>query len=140
MADVKPTLPPSVPAPPVATPKPLAKPDNPFKYATGLPQWVFDYKPKLPSRNMSIFLLVVTSTVSAYVYDRRQCRLLQQEYVDQVKHLSQEKVQPGDRVRRLNVYGARIPEDGELDRSSKWFKRYMRVSLNSLPLPSLCDR
>lgn len=45
-----------------------------------------------------------------------------------VRWMSEGKLESGELARRLKVYGARVPEDGELDRSSKWFKRYMRVS------------
>lgn len=106
----------------------VPKPDNPFKYVFGVPQSVLDYRPKLPSRNMSIFLSITVGITSAYIYDRRQCSKIQQEYVDQVKFLSQAPLGSTETARRIKVYGARVPEDGTLDRSSKWFKRYMRVS------------
>jgi import inner membrane translocase subunit TIM54 len=120
----------SAPIPPKVTIKPIVVPvDNPFKYAFGLPQWVFDYKPKMPSRNMSIFLAVVIGTTSAYLYDRKECKRLQQEYIEKVKFMSLAPLESTELARRIKVYGARVPDDGELDRSSKWFKRYMRVSL-----------
>jgi hypothetical protein len=94
----------------------------------GIPQAVFDYRPKMPGRKMSIFLTVTIGLTSAYIYDRRECERLQKEYVDKVKWMSEAPLESGESVRKVKVYGARVPEDGELERSSKWFKRYMRVS------------
>lgn len=77
---------------------------------------------------MSIFLTVTIGITSAYLYDRRECKRLKEEYMAKVRWMSEGKLESGELARRLKVYGARVPEDGELDRSSKWFKRYMRVS------------
>lgn len=77
---------------------------------------------------MSIFLSVTIGLTSAYLYDRRECARLQKEYVDQVKFLSEAPLETNELARRLKVYAARVPEDGELERSTKWFKKYMRVS------------
>ena len=112
-------MPPPLPKPPVK--------NNPFVYL-GIPQWLFDYRPSVPSRNMSIFLTVTIGLGSAYAYDRRECARLKQQYIDEVKWKSEEPLGTREMARRVKVYGARVPEDGDLERSSKWFKRYMRVS------------
>ena len=131
-------VPPPPPSAPVAGPSkpvlPRAIPvaDNPFKYAFGLPQWVLDYRPKVPSRNMSIFLALTSSILSSYIYDRRECERLQKEYLDKVRWMSESDMDTSDLARRIKVYGARVPEDGELERSSRWFKKYVKVNCVSL--------
>lgn len=95
----------------------------------GIPQAVFDYRPKMPGRKMSVFLAVTTGLTAAFIYDRRECARLQKEYIDRVKWMSEAPLDSGELARKVKVYGARVPEDGELERSSKWFKRFMRVSL-----------
>ncbi|KAM0792522.1 hypothetical protein ACM66B_005191 [Microbotryomycetes sp. NB124-2] len=101
---------------------------NPFVYL-GIPQAVFDWRPKLPGPKMSAFLAVTISLTGAYVYDRREVKRIQQEYIDRVKWMSEETLETNDLARRVLVYGARVPDDGELERSSKWFKRYMKPIL-----------
>lgn len=77
---------------------------------------------------MSVFLALTASLTGAYVYDRRECKRIQQEYIDKVRWMREQTLEADQLARRIKVYGARVPEDGELERSSKWFKRYMRVS------------
>lgn len=95
----------------------------------GIPQAVFDYRPKMPGPKMATFWAVTIGLTGAYIYDRRECERLQKEYIDQVKWMSEAPLDSMDMSRRVKVLGARVPEDGEVDRSSKWFKRYMRVSV-----------
>lgn len=77
---------------------------------------------------MSAFIAVTTILGGAYAYDRRECSRLQQEYIDQVKFMSEGKLDATELARVVKVYGARVPEDGDEQRSTLWFKRYMRVS------------
>jgi len=101
----------------------------------GIPQFVLDYRPSVPGPKMSVFLALTAGLTGAYVYDRRETKRIQQEYIDKVKWMSEQPLDAADRARKIKVYGARVPEDGELERGAKWFKRYMRVR----PL-SLLDR
>lgn len=78
---------------------------------------------------MSVFLLFTASLTSLYAYDRNECKKLQKEYMDKVRWMSEQKLDSYEFPRKVRVLGARVPDDGELERSSKWFKRYMRVSL-----------
>ncbi|KDE08048.1 hypothetical protein MVLG_01749 [Microbotryum lychnidis-dioicae p1A1 Lamole] len=123
----------SAPAPKVAAtprvlPPPVKRPTNPFVYL-GIPQAVFDWRPKRPGPKMSVFLLTTVTLTGAYIYDRRECKRIQQEYIDKVKWMSEETMGSEQNARKLKVYGARVPDDGELERSTKWFKRYMRPIL-----------
>ncbi|SCV69092.1 BQ2448_2112 [Microbotryum intermedium] len=106
---------------------------NRFVYL-GIPQAVFDWRPNRPGPKMSVFLLTTVTLTGAYVYDRRECKRIQQEYIDKVKWMSEETMASEQNARKLKVYGARVPDDGELERSTKWFKRYMRVST----VPMIC--
>ncbi|GAA5919328.1 hypothetical protein JCM6882_002777 [Rhodosporidiobolus microsporus] len=83
----------------------------------------------MPGPKMSAFLVFTASLTGAYVYDRMETRRIQEEYVDKVKWMSEQTLDTSERVRRVKVYGARVPDDGELERSSIWFKRYMRPIL-----------
>ncbi|GAA5871591.1 hypothetical protein JCM8547_007092 [Rhodosporidiobolus lusitaniae] len=141
MAEVPPTPPaapapaaPAAPAAPVvpppssrALPQP-PKPTNPFVYL-GIPQFVLDWRPSRPGPKMSIFLAFTLSLTGAYVYDRRETKRIQQEYIDQVEWMSEQELPTDQRARKVRVYGARVPDDAELERSSLWFKRYMRPIL-----------
>ncbi|GAA5906234.1 hypothetical protein JCM8208_000669 [Rhodotorula glutinis] len=122
------------PAPPVpgpstrALPPKVVKPTNPFVYL-GIPQFVLDWRPSVPGPKMSVFLALTAGLTGAYVYDRRETKRIQQEYVDKVKWMSEQPLDAADRARKIKVFGARVPEDGELERGAKWFKRYMRPIL-----------
>ncbi|GAA5969971.1 hypothetical protein JCM11641_000214 [Rhodosporidiobolus odoratus] len=119
----------TVPAPSARTlPSKPPKPTNPFVYL-GIPQFVLEWRPSMPGPKMGAFLLFSASLTGAYVFDRRETKRIQKEYVDKVKFLSEETLPTEERARRLKIYGARVPEDGELERSAKWFKRYMRPIL-----------
>ncbi|BGO97903.1 inner membrane translocase subunit [Rhodotorula toruloides ATCC 204091] len=108
-------------------PKPV-KPTNPFVYL-GIPQFVFDWRPSMPGPKMSVFLAVSSALTGLYVYDRRECKRIQQEYIDKVKWMSEQPLEADQRARKVKVYGARVPDDGELERGAKWFKRYMKPIL-----------
>lgn len=99
----------------------------------GIPQAVLDWRPKMPGPKMTVFLAVTAGLTGAYIYDRRECKRIQQDYIDKVRWMREQTLESDELARRIKVYGARVPEDGELERSSKWFKRYMRAS-RLLPL------
>ncbi|GAA5989080.1 hypothetical protein JCM10908_001150 [Rhodotorula pacifica] len=129
---------PPVPAPVQAAPVPgpstralpqkVHKPTNPFVYL-GIPQFVLDWRPSRPGPKMSVFLAVTTTLTGLYVYDRREAKRIQQDYIARVKWMSEQPLETTERARKVTVLGARVPEDGELERGAKWFKRYMRPIL-----------
>lgn len=98
---------------------------------------------RLPSKNTTTFLITTTSLISLYLYDRRQCHNLKQAYIKKVQHLSESLLQPDHQItvhqnnsnhldwmpRKVNVYGARIPEDVQVDRAAQWFKKYVKPIL-----------
>lgn len=96
------------------------------------------YRPKMPGPKMTAFLAVTFGLTGAYIYDRRECERLKSEYMDKVRWMSEAPLNSNEMSRKIKVYGARVPEDGELERSSKWFKRYMRVS-PCLPCSETCS-
>ncbi|GAA5875370.1 hypothetical protein JCM16303_000601 [Sporobolomyces ruberrimus] len=122
-------LKPIVPGPSARKLPPVApKPTNPFVYL-GIPQAVLDWRPSRPGPKMSVFLLFTASLTSLYAYDRTECKRLQKEYMDRVRFMSEQKLDSYEFPRKIKVLGARVPDDGELERSSKWFKRYMKPIL-----------
>jgi hypothetical protein len=110
--------------------------DNSFVYL-GIPQFVLDWRPSVPGPKMGAFLTVSLSLTGLYIYDRKETARIQKEYCDKVRWMSEQNLDTHDKARKIRVYGARVPEDGELERGAKWFKRYMRVRSSFLPLPRL---
>ncbi|KAH9807562.1 inner membrane protein import complex subunit Tim54-domain-containing protein [Melampsora americana] len=106
-----------------------------FRYL-GIPQsWLkASWKPRLPSPKTSGFILVSSSLLSLYLYDRHQCRRLREEYVHELQHLSQAIALNTPSAaswmpRRITVYGARVPNDVDVDRGAQWFKKYVKPML-----------
>ena len=134
----QPNGPTSGPSPAPATsastskPEPLA-PLTGFRSAlqhTGIPRGVLLWKPRLPSRNWTIFWTISGTLLYLYYDDRRQCKIIKEETIKKVEHLGRE-VMPGGslgEVRKIRVYGARCPEDGDDDRALRYFRKYMKVS------------
>ncbi|TFK30071.1 hypothetical protein FA15DRAFT_677378 [Coprinopsis marcescibilis] len=116
--------------PEIPTPKPATSSGirTVLQY-TGIPVSWFDKKPKLPSRNWLIFWGVTGSVVGYYVYDRRECRRIKQEYIDKVKELSEEIIDPLDVSRKVTVYGARWPGDEDYSQAIKYFRTYVKPVL-----------
>ncbi len=94
---------------------------------TGIPPSWLDFRPRLPSRNWLIFLSVTSTITGYYLYDRKQCRDIRQEYVDKVKHLADAPLHSMDYARKVTVYGCKWPADEEYDRSMKYFRKYVKV-------------
>jgi len=94
---------------------------------TGIPPSWLDKRPKLPSRNWLIFLSVTSTALGCYIYDRRQCKKIRQEYIDKVKHFSEVSEDPFETPRRVKVYGARWPGDEDYDQSLRYFRKYVKV-------------
>lgn len=136
MSEVTPPTPVTPPVPVTATPAPKPVPAGPTPASlkalehTGLPPSLLRWKPKLPSRNWSIFLSIVGTVSYAYYYDRKECARLKKEYQDRVKYLAEEKIEGGPLAhgRKVTVYAAKWPEDDEWERGLQYFKRYVKVS------------
>ena len=105
--------------------------------STGIPPSWLDKRPKLPSRNWLIFLSVTSSVVGLYIYDRRQCKHIRQSYIDKVKHLAEQPVDPFDAPRKVTVYAARWPGDEDYDQSMRYFRKYVKVCLSQTSPPPL---
>lgn len=101
-----------------------------LKY-TGIPVSWLDKRPKLPSRNWLIFLSVTSSIAGLYIYDRRQCKLIRQHYVDLVKDQAEVLVNPLDWPRRVTVLGSKWPGDEDYDQAIKYFRKYVKVGANA---------
>ncbi|CAL1705676.1 unnamed protein product [Somion occarium] len=93
---------------------------------TGIPPSWLDKRPSLPSRNWLIFLGVTSSVTAWYIYDRRQCKKIRQEYVERVKYLSEVPLHSLDYPRKVTVYGSKWPGDEDSDRSMKYFRKYVK--------------
>ncbi|KAG9048202.1 mitochondrial import inner membrane translocase subunit tim54 [Tulasnella sp. UAMH 9824] len=122
--------PPNVP--PGVEPPPPEAPLKGWKSAlehTGIPVSWLRAKPRLPSRRMMIFISTVSALTGAYIYDRRECKRIRQEYIDKVKHLGEVDMKPWELPRKVMVYSCKWPGDEEYDRSLKWFKRNVKPIL-----------
>jgi mitochondrial import inner membrane translocase subunit TIM54 len=96
---------------------------------TGVPPSWLEKRPKLPSRNWLIFITLVSSIAGLYVDDRRKSRNIREEYMAKVSHLAEEPLGTQDWPRKVTVYSCRYPEDQDHERSMKYFKKYVKVSL-----------
>ncbi|KAJ3928350.1 MAG: inner membrane protein import complex subunit Tim54-domain-containing protein [Lentinula lateritia] len=105
---------------------------------TGIPPSLLK-RPKLPGRNWLIFFGVTGSLVGAYIYDRRQCRSLREEYIGRVQNLAEEYSWHNGSgpetlgkdahlawPRKLTVYAAKWPGDEDYDVAMKYFRRYLK--------------
>lgn len=99
---------------------------RPLRYV-GIPSSVLAWKPRLPSRNWSIFLLTVGTLTYLYVDDRRQVRFIQDEYKARVASLGERPLAPSQWPRKIAVYACKAPGDEDYDKGVLWFKRYMKV-------------
>ncbi len=102
---------------------------------TGLPPSLFKWRPRLPSRNWSIFLTIVGGTAYLYWDDRRKCTQIKQEYIDKVKHLAEVPIGSLDYPRKVTVYAGKWPEDDDWERGLQYFKRYLKVRLPGAIVP-----
>ncbi|KAI0811015.1 inner membrane protein import complex subunit Tim54-domain-containing protein [Irpex lacteus] len=98
---------------------------------TGIPPSWLDKRPKLPSRNWLIFLSVTSAITGYYLYDRKQCKEIRQEYVEKVKHLSKVPLPSMALPRKVTVYGCKWPNDEDYDRSLKYFRKYVKPILGA---------
>lgn len=86
------------------------------------------WKPRLPSRNWTIFFTVVGTISYLYYDDRKQCDRIKQEYIDRVKSRAQEPTSGSmDVIRKVKVMGALWPSDEDDDRALRHFRKYVKV-------------
>ncbi|WFD44624.1 mitochondrial import inner membrane translocase subunit tim54 [Malassezia psittaci] len=95
----------------------------------GFPQSLLTWKPRLPSRNWSIFWASAATVTFLYYEDRRQCRKILQEYKDRVRGLAEEPLAPGDFPRKVTVYTAKYPGDDDYEVGAMYFRRYVKPIL-----------
>lgn len=121
------------PSPPVVTKaaeplRPIPPALRPLRYV-GIPDGVLRYRPKPPSCNTSIFLVVTTTLVSLWYYDRRECKRIRQQYIDAVKPLAEQPLASYQYPRKVHIYGAKSPGDDDCNRSIVFFTRYIKPVL-----------
>ncbi|PWZ00122.1 hypothetical protein BCV70DRAFT_200281 [Testicularia cyperi] len=119
---------------PAGAPKPKLPPREVPTYLrplefVGIPKSVLTWQPRLPSRNWSIFLVTVGTLSYLYYDDRRQCRLIKEDYIDKVRHLSSEPMRPADWPRKVTVYATKSPGDDDYDKALRYFKKYVKPVL-----------
>ncbi|EST05075.1 Mitochondrial import inner membrane translocase subunit Tim54 [Kalmanozyma brasiliensis GHG001] len=114
--------------PPKLPPREIPAVLRPLEFM-GIPKSVLAWKPRLPSRNWSIFLVTVGTLSYLYYDDRRQCRLIREDYIDKVKHLSNAPMKPGEWPRKITVYATRSPGDDDYDKALRYFKKYVKPVL-----------
>lgn len=95
----------------------------------GIPEGVLRWKPRLPSRNWSIFITVTGTLTSLYIYDRNQCKKIRQEYKDKVRFLAEQPMQSNERARKVRILAAKSPGDDDYDKSLLFFKKYVKPIL-----------
>ncbi|KIJ44321.1 hypothetical protein M422DRAFT_30466 [Sphaerobolus stellatus SS14] len=101
----------------------------PWLRYTGIPPAVFNWRPKVPSRNWLIFWSISGSLVGLYAYDRRRCRQIREEYIEKVRQLAEEPMDSSALPRKVTVYGARWPGDDDWERGLKYFRKYVKPIL-----------
>lgn len=111
---------------------------RPLRYL-GIPPSVLAWKPRLPSRNWSLFLITAGTLTYLYVDDRRQVRRIQEEYKERVASLGEQTIAPSAWPRKISVYACKPPGEENYDKGVLWFKRYMKVCI-WIPLISLAFR
>jgi import inner membrane translocase subunit TIM54 len=87
-----------------------------------------NFRPKLPSRNWSIFLTIVGSFSAAVIYDKREKNRVQRKWCKLVEHLAKEPLEPRTMPRKLAIFLEAPPSDG-LRASQDHFKEYVKPIL-----------
>ncbi|KAI9885296.1 MAG: hypothetical protein M1823_002924 [Watsoniomyces obsoletus] len=123
MAD---SLPPKTSVDGAATTAPARPPPkgNPVFRMMGLP----NIRPKLPSRNWTIFLSVVGSFAALVTYDRREKKKIQQRWCTVVANLADEPLDVRAMPRKVTVFLAAPPGDG-LRPARDHFNEYVKPIL-----------
>jgi mitochondrial import inner membrane translocase subunit TIM54 len=89
-----------------------------------------NFRPRLPSRNWTIFLTVVCSFSAAIIYDKREKKRVQRKWCKLVEHLAKEPLEPRTMPRKLSIFLEAPPVDG-LRVSQDHFKEYVKPILVS---------
>ncbi|RDW71922.1 TIM complex component Tim54 [Coleophoma crateriformis] len=115
--------------------KPAAKPDTNAAKPTRPPNPIYKYmglgenfRPKLPSRNWTIFLTITGSFAAAVIYDKREKKRAQRKWCKLVEHIAKEPLDPRSMPRKLTVFLEAPPSDG-LRISQDHFKEYVKPIL-----------
>jgi import inner membrane translocase subunit TIM54 len=87
-----------------------------------------NFRPKLPSRNWSIFLAITSSFTAAVIYDKRETKRVQRKWCKLVEHIAKEPLDPRAMPRRLTVFLEAPPADG-LRAAQDHFKLYVKPIL-----------
>ena len=88
-----------------------------------------NFRPRLPSRNWTIFLTITGGITAAVVYDKRETRRAQRKWQKVVEHLAKEPIEnPKQMPRKLMVYIEAPPQDG-LRLAQDHFKEYVKPVL-----------
>lgn len=117
------SAPKSEPKPDVKLPK-ASKPNPMWKYL-GFGE---NFRPKLPSRNWSIFLAITGSFTAAVIYDKRETKRVQRKWCRLVEHVGKDPLDPRTMPRKLSVFLEGPPTDG-LRSAQDHFKEYVKPVL-----------
>ncbi|KAI9050718.1 hypothetical protein LZ554_004838 [Drepanopeziza brunnea f. sp. 'monogermtubi'] len=104
--------------------KPL-KPPNPMWKYMGFGE---NFRPKLPSRNWTIFLTITGSFTAAVIYDKRETKRAQRKWCKLVEHIAKEPLDSRSMPRKLTVFLEGPPTDG-LRVAQDHFKEYVKPIL-----------
>ncbi|WFD30449.1 mitochondrial import inner membrane translocase subunit tim54 [Malassezia sp. CBS 17886] len=101
---------------------------RPLKWM-GIPESVLTMKPRLPSRNWSIFLASVAAVTFLYYEDRRQCQKIREGFKERVRGLAEVPMNPTELPRKVLVYTAKYPGDDDYEVAVDHFKRFVKPIL-----------
>lgn len=87
-----------------------------------------NFRPKLPSRNWTIFLSITGGFTAAIVYDKREKKRAQRKWCKLVEHIAKEPLDPRAMPRKLTVFLEGPPSDG-LRVAQDHFKEYVKPVL-----------
>jgi mitochondrial import inner membrane translocase subunit TIM54 len=87
-----------------------------------------NFRPKLPSRNWSIFLAITGSFTAAVIYDKRETKRVQRKWCRLVEHGANDPLDPRAMPRKLSVFLEGPPTDG-LRSAQDHFKEYVKPIL-----------
>ncbi|CZT48075.1 related to TIM54 (component of the mitochondrial TIM22 translocase) [Rhynchosporium secalis] len=104
--------------------KPLGPPNPIWKYL-GFGE---NFRPKLPTRNWTIFLTITGGFTAAVVYDKREKRRAQKKWCKLVEHIAKEPLDAKAMPRKLTVFLEGPPTDG-LRVAQDHFKDYVKPIL-----------
>lgn len=87
-----------------------------------------NFRPKLPSRNWTIFLTITGSFAAAVIYDKREKKRVQRKWCRLVEHVGKEPLDSRAMPRKLTVFLEAPPSDG-LRSAQDHFKEYVKPVL-----------